>query len=70
MATKVEKRKVRKQQNLEALGIDVETKPEKKNDKVIKSGIFKGLTENYVKWILFFIEILLVSICLSYNAFK
>lgn len=52
MATKIEKRKVRKEKNAESLGIDTkkETKPE-----------VKGLSkEERTKWFWFFINVILL----------
>ena len=66
VATKVEKRKVRKEQTAQALGIEVTEEPKKAPKG--KKGFFKNRSENEIKWRLFFIEILLVIICLSYAA--
>lgn len=71
MATKVEKRQVRKKQNAQAMGIDVTEieKDNKKQDKK-KKGIFGSLkgnmSEDAWKWFLFFINVLLLMFLLSF----
>ena len=71
MATKVEKRHVRKQKNLEAIGIDPVEEKEKnpakwgrknrKEDSLWNSELFR--------WGLFFLEILLLIFIFSFDHF-
>jgi hypothetical protein len=62
VATKVEKRKVRKQQTAKALGIDSVDEEKSSSEENWKTRFFKksGKSENYWKWFLFFINALLL----------
>lgn len=61
MATKVDKRQVRKQKNAEAMGIDPQVKQEEK-----KTGRRKW-SETRWKWTLFLIQILLIMFIIAYQ---
>lgn len=68
MATKVEKRDVRKKQTAEAMGLDYEQMQKDKNEPEKKGfwARYRG-SETRWKWTLFFIEILLIYFIFNFG---